>query len=115
MPTKLSWDWSTAGEDIQDPAKDKYGMPTYNKKKGSFVWGKNVKPTYAWYNGKAGSYLLGDKMDPDKVTKLSYPLGDINDSSAKIYPFKVHTGKQIYDKKNKIFITGRNWVIRVTR
>jgi octaheme c-type cytochrome (tetrathionate reductase family) len=105
MPTKLSWDWSAAGEDIQDPPKDIYGMPTYHKNKGRFVWGKNVTPTYAWYNGKAGSYLLGDTMDPGQITRLSYPLGDITDSSAKIYPFKVHTGKQLYDKQNKYFIT----------
>ena len=105
MPTKLSWDWSTAGEDIQDAPKDEYGMPTYHKNKGNFLWGKNVVPTYTWYNGKAESYLLGDTMDPEQVTKLSYPLGDINDSSAKIYPFKLHTGKQIYDRQNKYFIT----------
>jgi octaheme c-type cytochrome (tetrathionate reductase family) len=109
MPTKLSWDWSAAGEDIVDPPKDDYGMHTYAKKKGSFVWGKNVTPTYAWYNGKAEGYLLGDKIDPDQVTKLSYPLGDISDSTAKIYPFKVHSGKQIYDKVNKYFITPKLW------
>ena len=36
-PTKLSWDWSTAGQDIQvrDPA-------AYSKKKGSFTWGRMV-------------------------------------------------------------------------
>lgn len=109
MPTKLYWDWSAAGEDIVDPPKDDYGMHTYDKKKGSFVWGKNVTPTYAWYNGKAGGYLLGDKIDPNQVTKLSYPLGDISDSTAKIYPFKVHSGKQIYDKVNKYFITPKLW------
>ena len=105
MPTKLSWDWSAAGEDIQDPPKDEYGMHTYNKNKGSFVWGKNVVPAYTWYNGRAGGYLVGDKIDPEQVTRLSYPLGDINDRAAKIYPFKVHVGKQIYDKNNNYLIT----------
>ncbi|MDX1777033.1 MAG: tetrathionate reductase family octaheme c-type cytochrome, partial [Desulfobulbales bacterium] len=105
MPTKLAWDWSSAGEDIVDPPKDEFGMPIYNKKKGSFVWGKNVVPTYAWYNGKAGAYLVGAKIDPGSVTKLSYPLGNIGDGDAKIYPFKVHAGKQIYDKKYNYLIT----------
>jgi hypothetical protein len=44
-------------------------------------------------------------MDPTKVTKLTYPKGDIKDQAAKIYPFKTHTGKHIYDSKNNIFIT----------
>ncbi len=105
-PTKMSWDWSTAGQDIEQ-TKDQYGKHTYMKKKGSFVWAKNVKPQYAWYNGKADAYMAGDKMDPNAITKLTYPLGDINDAAAKIYPFKVHTGKQIYDSKQNIFITAK--------
>ena len=105
QPTKLSWDWSTAGKDISPEPIDKLGKPTYDKKKGDFTWGKMVVPTYAWYNGTAGAYLTGDKMDPTKVTKLTYPKGDIKDKAAKIYPVKTHTGKHIYDSKNNIFIT----------
>jgi len=105
IPTKLSWDWSTAGQEIVPQPTDKLGKPTYDKKKGDFTWGKLVVPTYAWYNGEAGAYLAGDKMDPRQVTRLTWPKGDIKDKNAKIYPFKVHTGKQIYDSKNNIFIT----------
>ncbi|WP_082035552.1 tetrathionate reductase family octaheme c-type cytochrome [Shewanella sp. cp20] len=105
-PTKMSWDWSTAGSD-QEETVDEYGKHTFMKKKGSFVWGKMVKPEYAWYNGKADAYMVGDKMDPTKVTKLTTPLGDIADKTAKIYPFKVHRGKQIYDKKQNIFVTAK--------
>ena len=104
VPTKTSWDWSTAGQDIK-AEKDQYGKPNYMKKKGNFTWGKNIVPTYAWYNGTAGAYELGDKIDPNKVTALSYPIGERKDKHAKIYPFKVHTGKQIYDTKNMYFIT----------
>lgn len=104
--TKMSWDWSTAGSDLEE-TKDKYGKKNYQKKKGNFVWGKMVEPEYAWYNGNADAYMVGDKMDPTKVTKLTSPLGDINDSTAKIYPFKVHRGKQIYDSKQNIFVTAK--------
>lgn len=104
MPTMTSWDWSTAGHNIE-VFKDEYNMPTYNKKKGNFTWGKNIIPTYAWYNGKAGVYLLGDKINPSKVTKLNWPEGDIKDVNAKIYPLKNHKGKQIYDKGYKYFIS----------
>ena len=105
-PTKMSWDWSTAGSD-QEETVDEYGKHTFMKKKGSFVWGKMVKPEYAWYNGKADAYMVGDKMDPSKITKLTAPIGDIQDKTAKIYPFKVHRGKQIYDKKQNIFVTAK--------
>ncbi|WP_092345490.1 tetrathionate reductase family octaheme c-type cytochrome [Desulfuromusa kysingii] len=104
VPTKTSWDWSTAGQDIKGE-KDAYGKPTYAKKKGTFTWGKNIIPEYTWYNGSAGAYQLGDKLNPDEVTLLNYPLGNIKDKTAKIYPFKVHTGKQIYDTKNMYLIT----------
>ncbi|PLX85662.1 MAG: cytochrome C [Desulfuromonas sp.] len=105
IPTKLSWDWSTAGRDIDPTPIDKLGKATYSKKKGDFSWGKKVVPTYRWYNGTAGAYLTGDTMDPSKVTPLAYPNGDKQDKAAKIYPFKTHSGKQIYDTKNNIFIT----------
>ena len=105
MPTKLEWDWSTAGQEKIEPETDEYGKAAYHKKKGNFVWGKNVIPTYAWYNGKGGAYLLGDKIDPKKVTKLSWPEGNRKDMKAKIYPFKLHKGKQIYDKKNNYLVT----------
>jgi octaheme c-type cytochrome (tetrathionate reductase family) len=106
IPTKLEWDWSTAGEEKVMPTEtDQFGMPKYNKMKGSFIWGKNVVPTYAWYNGKGGAYLSGDKIDPSKITPLSWPEGDRSDMKSKIYPFKLHKGKQIYDSKNNYFIT----------
>ena len=104
VPTKTSWDWSTAGSKMKSQ-KDEHGKPTFAKKKGSFTWGKNITPTYAWYNGQSGVYQLGDKMDPTKVTKLNYPIGSKNDPTAKIYPFKNHKGKQPYDKQNNYFTT----------
>lgn len=108
MPTKVEWDWSTAGQDKKGE-KDAHGKPTYMKKKGSFVWGKNLIPTYAWYNSKGGAYLSGDKIDPAQTTRLNWPAGDINDKQSKIYPFKVHKGKQIYDVKNGYFIVPKLW------
>ena len=106
VPTKLSWDWSTAGQDIESPV-DENGKHNYNKKKGHFSWGKMVVPNYLWYNGSASAYNRGDKMDPEKVTMLTYPNGSIKDEKAKIHPFKLHSGKQIYDAKNKYFITAK--------
>jgi hypothetical protein len=101
-PTKISWDWSTAG---QDRADDHY---TYLKIKGTFVYEKNYQPTYLWFNGNLEyRYLLGDKMDPSKPTYINLPAGDINDENAKIFPFKLHVGKQPYDTVNHILLQPR--------
>ena len=73
-PTKISWDWSTAGQDLPE---DHY---TYLKIKGTFIYEKNVQPTYTWFNGNlAYRYLLGDKIDPTQPTYINQPAGDIQD------------------------------------
>jgi octaheme c-type cytochrome (tetrathionate reductase family) len=97
-PTKMDWDWSTAGQDIGDDPH------VYLKIKGSFVYEKNVQPEYYWYNGLADRYLLGDPIAEDGPTPINYPQGDINDPNAKIMPFKIHRAKQIYDTVNKILL-----------
>ncbi|MBZ0156740.1 MAG: tetrathionate reductase family octaheme c-type cytochrome [Alphaproteobacteria bacterium] len=107
--TKMSWDWSTVGKDIED-IKEEFGKETYAKHKGDFTWGMNVTPTYAWYNGKMERYLKGEKIkDPRKVLYLSKPVGDIKDPDAKIYPFKVHTGKQPMDSQYKYLSIFQNF------
>lgn len=100
LPTKVWWDWSKAGKDITPVPKDQYGLETYSKMKGEFVWQKDIVPTYAWYNGKTERYLLGDKIDPTRVVHLNSPLGSRGDKTARITPFKVMRGKQAYDSKN---------------
>jgi thiosulfate reductase cytochrome b subunit len=67
MPTKMSWDWSTAGK------RDAKGKPlvvtnddghiTYNGIKGDFVLEENVKPEYVWFNGTVNYTLMGDDID----------------------------------------------------
>jgi octaheme c-type cytochrome (tetrathionate reductase family) len=113
-PTKVWWDWSKAGEDRTD-IKDSNGKETYSRLKGEFVWGKNVVPTYHWYNGSATYYEFGDKIELGKIVKLNSLNGDIKDPKAKIAPFKIMRGKQIYDSKNdyliipKLFGEGGYW------
>ena len=98
-PTKVAWDWSTAGQDVdvEDPHK-------YLKVKGSFVYAKNLPPEYYWFNGNSDRYLMGDRIDPEKVTHLNYPMGNISDPGAKIFPFKVHRAKQPYDTENNYLL-----------
>ena len=58
---------------------------------------------------RSTAYLLGDKMDPAKVTHLNYPRGDRNDKSARIMPFKMMQGKQPYDSVNNVFAVPNLW------
>jgi octaheme c-type cytochrome (tetrathionate reductase family) len=93
-PTKVAWDWSTAGRDVavDDPHQ-------YLKIKGSFLYEKDLLPWYRWYNGDVSRYLKGDKLDPEAVTLINDPQGGIRDPRARIHPFKIHRGKQPYDKE----------------
>jgi hypothetical protein len=93
-PTKVHWDWSEAGDESreEDPHE-------YLKIKGSFVYEKNLKPDYRWFNGLADRYLLGDPLEDDGVTALNLPRGDIRDPGARIWPFKIHLAVQPFDSR----------------
>lgn len=98
-PTKVFWDWSTAG---QDQPEDHL---TYLKIKGSFVYESNFTPTYTWFNGNLEyRYLLGDKIDPSQPTFIDQPAGSIDDPNALIFPFKVHIALQPYDEVNNYLL-----------
>ncbi len=103
LPTKVYWNWETAGQDIK-PKVDEYGKKDYMKKKGSFKWAKNVVPVYTWYNGTADYQLIGDKITKTDPVELNKINGDITDPKAKITPFKVMKGRQPYDPVNKYMI-----------
>jgi len=95
IPTKATWDWSKAGDPKR--AEDQH---SYLKIKGEFRYEQDVVPEYRWFNLTVSRYLLGDKIDPSKVTPINLPQGSISDRSAKIWPFKIHRAKQPYDAKN---------------
>lgn len=101
-PTVMSWDWSTAGKDQKPEVtkNDQGGEKLYDKMKGDLVFGKNLVPTYMWYSGSVERALIGEKIDPTNVVRLSAPRGDRNAPEAKIYPFKVLKAKQPYDTEN---------------
>ena len=100
-PTKMSWDWSQSGK-LKDgkkfKIKDEFGKFDYMSIKGQMKWAKNVKPEYNWYNGVIKSVTAKDRIDPTGVAQVSWPVGDQQDPNSRIYPFKVHKGKQPYDK-----------------
>ncbi len=100
LATNVWWDWSTAGRTKNGQAyeeKDKDGNVTYATIHGSMVWKKNVLPTYEWFDGRMSFMLATDKLPAQRPVWLNKPLGSYDDPSAKIWPFKVHEGKQPYD------------------
>ncbi|WP_297087203.1 tetrathionate reductase family octaheme c-type cytochrome [uncultured Draconibacterium sp.] len=118
--TKMIWDWSTAGvlDDDGNPKheNDADGNHNYLSIKGTFVYDDHVKPEYYWFNGIANHQLITDKIDTIPVQMNSLD-GSYNDkgskqkstSPSKIWPVKVHRGKQIYDTKYQTLIQPKLW------
>ena len=107
--TELSWDWSTATKMGLDgkpfSLKDSAGRRAFDSKKGTWVWDSYVIPQYRWFNGNFGEWTTrGSKIDPAAVVKTNQPQGSANDPNSRIWPLKVHTGKQAYDKINKTLL-----------
>jgi octaheme c-type cytochrome (tetrathionate reductase family) len=106
--TKMSWDWSTAGKlKNGEPfiEEDSMGNHAYMSIKGNFLWKKNVKPDYIWFNGSASHYIEGDKInDTTNPLVLNQLHGSYSDDESKIIPVKIHIAKQPYDPINRILI-----------
>ena len=106
--TKMTWDWSTAGEKNEEgkpfATKDEAtGKPSYDSKKGTFTWEQNVVPDYVWWNGQVSSMVIGDIIDPSQVVQMNVLGGSLGDG--KIYPVKRFTGVQGYDPNtNKMLV-----------
>lgn len=106
--TTMYWDWSKAGK-LKDgkpyTEENSLGNHTYMSIKGQFVWARNVKPDYIWFNDTSSHYISGEKIaDDSKPLVLNQLHGSYNDPESKIVPVKIHTAKQPYDPVNKIII-----------
>ena len=107
MKHSKPWDWSQAGKTKDGKkykTKDAFGKYDYMSVKGQMKWSKNIKPQYFWYNGVIKSVTAKDQVDPGQPVKVSWPEGNREDANARIYPFKVHLGKQPYDKVNNTLL-----------
>lgn len=113
--TKMIWDWSTAGrlDDQGNPTheNDADGNHNYLSIKGNFVYDDHVIPEYYWFNGTANHYMIEEQIEsvPLQMNTLygKYHDGDLREEGAeisKIWPVKVHRGKQVYDPVNNTLI-----------
>jgi octaheme c-type cytochrome (tetrathionate reductase family) len=109
VPTKMSWDWSTAGKLDKDgkfqTLRDENDYDTYMTIKGDFKWAENVKPEYVWFNGTNNYTLVTDKLEKgDKPVQINHFEGSATDGKSMIWPVKVFRGKQQYDPINKSLV-----------
>jgi octaheme c-type cytochrome (tetrathionate reductase family) len=106
-PTKVMWDWSTAGR-LRDGKPyvtfNEHGEVAYDTMKGNFEWQANVVPAYRWFNGDITYTLKGQKIDDSKVVQINTVGGSPTDGKSRIWPFKAMRGKQPYDVENKTLV-----------
>jgi len=106
--TEKSWDWSTAttmGPDGKPQfVKDSAGRRAFDSKKGNFVWDSYLIPEYRWFNGHVSYKVKGDQIDPSGIVEINHPEGKAGEADARIWPFKIHRGKQAYDTENKTLL-----------
>ena len=109
--TKMYWDWSTACN-LKDGnpyfESDSLGNHTYLSEKGTFVWQRNVEPEYVWFNGTADHHMLSDSIMEVPV-KINTLFGNYADRKAKIWPVKIHRGKQPYDTESNRIVQPKLW------
>ncbi|HAG15814.1 MAG TPA: cytochrome C [Bacteroidales bacterium] len=109
--TKMWWDWTSAGrlDEHGEPLHeaDADGNHNYLSIKGTFVWDQNIKPSYFWFNGLADHFLITDSITeiPIQMNTLNGAYSDKGANCkttgcSKIWPVKVHRGKQPYDAIN---------------
>jgi octaheme c-type cytochrome (tetrathionate reductase family) len=102
VPTKVEWYWADAGQDKTPEIDPATGLPTYDKKKGTFVWKNNVRPVLRYSNGYWDRMVINESDGySEEPIQLATPHGDYNDPTAMIYPFKLMVGNQPVDTVNK--------------
>lgn len=95
-------------------------VTSYDAMKGDFTWQKNVRPAYAWYDGRVAHMTLEDAYPAGAGSEaspvhLGGPVATKADLVAKIYPFKLMRGQQPVDTTTrkvlspKLFGPGSFW------
>ena len=105
--TKMEWYWADAGleADPNPPSEDADGNVTWDKKKGTFVWAKEVRPELLYFDGKWDRMMI-NKNDQytDLPVVLAKPTADYTTPGAMIYPFKKMIGNQPADAGNQTML-----------
>jgi hypothetical protein len=76
--------------------------PHYDKKKGLFLIARRQVPEYRWYDGSVTRYVPGERVRLPigaATVSINRPNGTARDERARIWPFKVHRGRQPIDEE----------------
>lgn len=101
VPTKMAWDWSTAGrlDAGGQPFKrtDEQGRVIYDSRKGDFTLGENVVPDYVWFDGTVTYVQPDTRIDPATRVPINRFHGTPGAAASRIWPVKTFLGRQPYD------------------
>ena len=110
--TKTEWYWDTAGE-VRDPIPPDANDPTrpsFDRKKGDFVWAFDVRPSLRFFSGTWDKTVIGvsdtyaeGEGTIDNPIVLGAPVGSREDGM--IYPYKKMIGNQPADVGNRRILT----------
>jgi len=105
--TKVEWYWEDAGKafDPPPPVDPVTGRPTWDNKKGTFVWANNVRPELLYFDGKWDRMMINvNDQYTDLPVVLAKPSADFTTPGAMIYPFKKMVGNQVADAGNNTML-----------
>ena len=69
----------------------------YDRKKGLFLIARAQVPEYHWYDRTTQRYLPGESVADGETAVINRPHGTARDPQARIWPFKIHRGRQPRD------------------
>ncbi|MBF0108239.1 MAG: tetrathionate reductase family octaheme c-type cytochrome [Magnetococcales bacterium] len=98
VATMVHWDWRWAGQnkgntDIPEVLRTAGHLPEkisirHSRTHGTSLWGENLTPRYAWFNGRVDYLLRNEPLDPEGPIQVNRIFGSAADSSSRIWPFK---------------------------
>ena len=118
VATMVNWDWRTAGKtkDGEGYKEKNYTQgngihrATYKSIKGSFEYGENLVPHYAWFDGQMVYTTIDTTLDPSQgAVKINSFNGSADDPDSRIWPFKKMHTIQPYDKGNNTLVYMHLW------
>jgi octaheme c-type cytochrome (tetrathionate reductase family) len=118
VATMVDWDWRTAGKTKNGEGYkeknytqgDGHHRATYKSIKGSFEYGENLVPHYAWFDGQMRYTTIDTTFDPSSgPVEINSFKGSADDPGSRIWPFKRMHTVQPYDKGNNTLVYMHLW------
>ncbi len=118
VATMVTWDWRTMGRlengegyKLKEYTQsDGHHRATYKSIKGSFTYGENIEPVYAWFDGTMHYTTIDTRFDPASgPVEINSISGTPNDPGSRIYPFKRMVATQPYDRGNGTLVYMELW------